>query len=213
MSAQKRPRPWKWTTSVFARNLFNLCRMLHLYISTAVFSLLMFFAVTGITLNHPTWTGQGTDHEQQFSLLAPEKNNNEFFDPAPLLNLLESEFGLRGASEVNFDLEMGEVTVDFSIPAGYAFALWELDSGSVEVGYHRGTFLALMNDLHKGRHTGGVWSWLIDVVAVSVVLFSVTGIIILLQQAKRRIRGLYLVVAGTLTPIIIYLLWVPHISS
>jgi hypothetical protein len=68
-----------------------------------------------------------------------------------------------------------------------------------------------MNDLHKGRHTGEYWSWLIDISAVFMLLFSFTGLIILFQQLKRRGTGLWLLMWGTATPVLIYLIWVPRI--
>ena len=135
MRTKKTSKIWSWTSSPAAKKLFVTSRMLHLYVSAALFSLLIFFCVTGITLNHIDWLSSGEE---------------------------------------------------YSIPAGYAFATWYIYQGTVEVEYQKGSIIAIMNDLHKGRHTGKYWRWLIDISAVFMLLFSLTGLIILFQQLKRR---------------------------
>jgi hypothetical protein len=52
---------------------------------------------------------------------------------------------------------------------------------------------------------------LLDISAVLMLLFSFTGLIILFQQLKRRGTGLWLLMWGTATPVLIYLIWVPRI--
>jgi hypothetical protein len=47
-------------------------------------------------------------------------------------------------------------------------------------------WVAYFNDLHKGRNTGIAWTIFIDVVAVAVLFFSLTGLVLLWIQAGRR---------------------------
>ena len=51
-------------------------------------------------------------------------------------------------------------------------------------------FLAVINDLHKGRDTGPAWSALIDVSAVLMTLISLTGLVLLFYLKLRRVPGL-----------------------
>ena len=37
------------------KNTLSLSRLIHVYVSMALLTLLLFFSVTGITLNHPEW--------------------------------------------------------------------------------------------------------------------------------------------------------------
>ncbi len=69
--------------------------------------------------------------------------------------------------------------------------------------------MALMNDLHKGRDTGQVWSWVIDLAAILMLIVSVTGFYLLLKLRNRKTSGIVTCAAGTLLLIIVYLLWVP----
>ena len=213
MRSKKISKIWSWTSKPAAKKLFSISRMLHLYVSAALFSLLIFFCVTGITLNHIEWLSNAENFTTSLKLPAIQTPLEELskLNTAPFNQLLTDSLGLGKAKEINIDFEMGEVTADYSLPAGYAFATWYIYEGTVEVDYQKGSVFAIMNDLHKGRHTGEYWGWLIDVSAVFMLLFSLTGLIILFQQLKRRGTGLWLLMWGTATPILIYLVWVPRI--
>lgn len=39
-----------------SRQLYSVLRWLHVYVSMLSFLTILFFAITGITLNHPEWT-------------------------------------------------------------------------------------------------------------------------------------------------------------
>jgi hypothetical protein len=47
-------------------------------------------------------------------------------------------------------------------------------------------WIAYFNDLHKGRNTGIAWTIFIDVVAIAVLFFSITGLVLLWIQARQR---------------------------
>ncbi|MBD1390734.1 PepSY-associated TM helix domain-containing protein [Neiella sp. HB171785] len=192
--------------------MFSLCRWLHIYVSCALFSLLLFFAVTGITLNHPHWAATPVEHLQQLPL--PPQLLVPVDGELPLHKLqrhIEQLTGLESPRRVDVDLALGEITYDFPVPAGYAFVTVLTDSQQIEIEYQRGRLLALLNDLHKGRHSGASWSWLIDISAGLMVLFAVTGIVILLQNAKHRNQAWLLVLLGTATPCLLYLCTVPRL--
>ena len=65
--------------------------------------------------------------------------------------------------------------------------------------------MAWLNDLHKGRHTGPVWSVLIDVTAGLLGVMAVSGIWLLLYVRRRRTSGLWVGLVGTL------LLWLVYV--
>lgn len=208
---------WAWSTTATAKRVFAFCRWLHIYMSSALFALLIFFCVTGITLNHLAW----------FDDKGAQKTSNVNLPPQ-LLQTLERSFqanaqwplkslqqfvsdttGLQKADKINIDNEVGEITFDYSLPAGYTFVTIFIEQGEMEVDSKTGSFVALINDLHKGRHTGQQWSWLIDSSAILIVLFSITGLVILLQNHKHRVTGLLLCAMGTALPFVAYLLFVP----
>ena len=56
---------------------------------------------------------------------------------------------------------------------------------------------AVLDDLHKGRDTGPVWSAVVDISAALTALASVTGLLLLFYVKRRRARGLLAALAGT----------------
>lgn len=204
---------WQWTKSQRARAIFSACRWLHVYVSSALFGLLIFFCVTGIFLNHLDWfESEGAFEEVSKNLPEHLRDGLARGEAAVVDDLkvfINQEWGLENPRKVDMDFEVGEVVFDFSLPAGYALVTFEAGSDEVLMEKQKGTVLAVLNDLHKGRHTGAQWSWVIDLSAVLITFLSLTGLVILFQQAKWRLSGLVLVIAGVLAPFLIYLIWVP----
>lgn len=196
--------------------MFSFSRWLHIYVSTALFSLLVFFCFTGITLNHAAWFSN--DGEQQLkiaplpqSLLSSLTNDDEL----ALFNLqqhIEKLIGLDQVRSIDVDKDLGEISFDYPIPAGYVFVTVYLDSSEIEIEKKSGSLIGLLNDLHKGRHSGEFWSWLIDLSAGLMLIFSLTGLVILLQNNKRRVKGIIYLLLGSFAPWFAYLFMVPRIS-
>lgn len=204
---------WRWTKAPFARRLFAICRWLHVYLSTALFALLLFFSLSGFTLNHASWfTADGAQGVETFPLedevhrllLAPA-----VFPTEQLTAYIDRRFGLKNPRSIDLDLELGEVSLDYPLPAGYAFITVFIDSKALELEYRRGSIVALLNDLHKGRASGAEWSLLIDLSAIVMALFSIAGLVILLQHKKYRSTGLLAVAIGMLFPVALYFCYVP----
>jgi hypothetical protein len=66
----------------------------------------------------------------------------------------------------------------------------------------------VLNDLHKGRHSGPVWAMFIDLIAIACVVFSVTGFGLLWLYARGRRVTWPLVALGLVLPFILFLLFV-----
>lgn len=207
---------WAWTKSKSAKQIFSICRWLHIYLSTALFSLLIVFCFTGILLNHPGWlSGKTEAGEKNISLPANLVESLAANDTPPVEEIrryIEQETGLREPRKIDMDLELGEITFDYPLPAGYAFITVLTGDAEVIMDYETGNLWAVLNDLHKGRHTGPFWSWVIDLSAAFMIVFAITGLVILLQVGKRRIMGLILVMLGTAFPWLIYIALVPGIN-
>lgn len=190
-------------------------RLLHIYSSMLVLILLLFFAATGITLNHPEWQ----------SSLGAESKALELKLPGPLQQLqwtddqlqqavqaekialwLRDEHQVQGAV-FNFSFEPDEqlLELDFKRPAGYSAVLVELETGRVELSTEYAGTLALLNDLHKGRYAGSSWKWLIDLTAVACLLFGISGFYLLWRQPSRRRAGVNTALFGLLLLLVAYL--------
>lgn len=190
-------------------------RWLHIYVSMAVFVVFVFFALTGITLNHPEWQLDAGKHSDNLQLqLPPELATLEFSEDQlqqaaqaqRIANWLRNEHQVQGAVfAFVYDAEERLLELDFKQPAGFANAQIELENGSVELSREFGGYLALLNDLHKGRYAGTAWKWLIDSVAVACLLFALSGFYLLWRQPARRWWGVQCALTGCGVMLLVYL--------
>ncbi|MEM5549166.1 PepSY-associated TM helix domain-containing protein [Pseudoalteromonas neustonica] len=202
------------------RTLYSTSRALHIYLSTALLFLLILFCVSGIVLNHVDWL-EGDKSNGQLNTPIPtdlldKAQQNLTTLPALYPEIeayLAAQYGLTKVKSIEWEKEDALVILDYPLPAGFAFAELDFTSGELNLEYQTGGILSLIGDLHKGRHTGEAWSWVIDISAVLMILFSITGMIILFQNRKKRLVGIWLTVLGVATPAVIYLCWVPQLKG
>ena len=218
MTKQKtkdKTKQWRWVKKPVAKKVFSVSRWLHVYLSTLLFSLMVFFCITGITLNHPASAGK-SHPEQTIEMTIPASLQaaleKDFSAALPLVQrFVEAEWGLSEPRSIDMDIELKEINLDYPLPAGYVFVTLLAEGGVIERASQQGGIVALFNDLHKGRHSGEAWSWLLDISAVLMTLFSVTGMVILLQHKHYRGYGLLFAFLGVLSPVAIYFMWVPSL--
>jgi len=193
-------------------------RWLHVYLSMLGFFALVFFAVTGITLNHPDWfyAGHEARREVQGKIdLALLGVDSDAPDDAPdsvdklaVVELLRDRHDLKGALS-EFSVDEYQCIVVFKGPGYAADAFIDRPTGEYDLAEVRKGAVAVINDLHKGRDTGPAWSWVIDISAVVMTIASVTGVILLLFFRRRRLTGLIAAAVGTVVVILVYVLCIP----
>lgn len=108
------------------------------------------------------------------------------------------------------DAEWSDAEAYVSMPRPGGDAWLSIDLGSGEVRYEdteRG-WISYFNDLHKGRHTGPLWGWFIDLFALACVIFSVTGLFLLQLHARQRSATWPLVALGLVLPLLIAILFI-----
>ena len=99
--------------------------------------------------------------------------------------------------------------VSFKGPGYSADTFIDRESGHYSVTELDHGLTALINDLHKGRDTGAVWSAVIDLSAALMILISLTGLVLLFYLKLKRVSGVMVALAGTAVLIVIYWFWVP----
>lgn len=77
--------------------------------------------------------------------------------------------------------------MDFKGPGYNASVFVDVTSEFVEVETTNYGVIALLNDLHKGRNSGEVWKWFIDITALLMIFFVLTGVCLLLPKKRRLI--------------------------
>ena len=186
------------------------------WISAAVSLIgLMLFAVTGITLNHAAQIPSEPVTVETTAVLPPPllvrlaAMPEETTDPVP-------EAVARWAAQA-FDVSLAglptettldEVYVALPRPGGDGWLTIDRSTGEA---LHETTtrgWVAYLNDLHKGRNTGTVWYWFIDVFAVACVIFAVTGFALTWMHARKRPLTWPLLGLGLLIPVAIAFLFI-----
>lgn len=181
-------------------------RLIHAYTSMIALLLVLFFGITGITLNHPEWTFGDAP-------TTTTKTGTMTFEVAPDGNvdyLRVSEF-LRDRYAISADVSDYQTTgnqgsISYRAPGYAADASFDTSTGAYRVTIEQQGFVGVMNDLHKGRDAPGAWKWVIDVSAGLLVLVSVTGLGIQLFQRKRRTRALVFAGLGLVATVV--LVWI-----
>jgi uncharacterized protein len=192
------------------RRFAHISRWLHTYLSMLSFTILLFFAATGLTLNHADWfEGQRSAARYQGTLDASWTNaaDPKTVQQEKIADFLRRTHGVKGAvSDVHVDDEQCEVV--FKGPGYEADASIDRKTGKYDLSVSRFGFVAVMNDLHKGRDTGSKWSTIIDFSAVLMTFVSLTGLTLIFFLNKRRMFGLLIAATGALLCYLAYAMWV-----
>ncbi|MGB7963968.1 MAG: PepSY-associated TM helix domain-containing protein [Propionicimonas sp.] len=181
-------------------------RRLHSWLSLVSLLVVLFFAVTGLTLNHQDWTfGQEPVTTTTTGTLPEGSVTRGTIDFLAVSEYLRATQGASGEiTDHGVDGSTGRVT--YQGPGYTATATFETSTRAFSLASTRYGLVAIANDLHKGRHTSQAWSWLIDIAAVGLALVAITGLLLQLFIARSRRLGLILVGIGVVAGIVLVLL-------
>lgn len=178
---------------------------------------LLLFAFTGITLNH------AAEIESR-----PQVTTRTLSVPSAIVEALAKAPPVNGKGRVPGDVKAwaadalriaidGDIEADWSSdelyvplprPGGDAWLNIDLASGEATYELTDRGWVAYLNDLHKGRHTGVAWKAFLDVFAVACCVSCVTGLVLLQMYARGRQTTWPLVGFGVLIPVVLSLLFV-----
>lgn len=185
--------------------LYKWARWLHVYISTGTLLLVLFFSLTGITLNHPDWLLGSQMVRQTLEGTLPET-----WKTGDTVNWLEiSEYlrtlGVHGQVS-DYRNDEKEAQMSFSAPGYSADAFIDMATGSYSLSTDSQGWVAVLNDLHRGRDTGIVWRWVVDLSGFFLVFVSLTGLVLLLVLKKIRLGGLLAMGLGSVLTIVLMIM-------
>lgn len=171
---------------------------------------MLLFTVTGITLNHASAIGAQPQVRRSEARLPPAMlraleggpGAGRHRLPASVAGWLGDTFQIRaGAAEPEWS--EADIYVSLPRPGGDAWLTIDRRSGAVTHEVTTRGAIAYLNDLHKGRHTGPVWSLFIDVLAAACLVFTISGLILLQTHAAKRPSTWPLVGFGVLLPVVL----------
>ena len=172
----------------------SVLRWLHIYTSMTSLMVVLFFAATGVTLNHPDWLSTERTEEATGTLPANWKTAKGI-DWLVVAEHLRATNGVHGTvADRREDDREGSLT--FRAPGYSADCFIDVRTGSYKLNVSYQGAIGVINDLHRGRDAGSAWAWLIDVAGVFLVLLSLTGLGLLFYLRKVRLKALLVMTAG-----------------
>jgi hypothetical protein len=188
------------------------------WISSAIcLTAMLLFSITGFTLNHAAQIESKPDLTRIKSAVpaallpalrayAEQHVDAEAPLPAPLVEWANSAFpvDLHGRSA---EWSEEDAYVALPRPGGDAWLRVNLN-GEAEYELTSRGAISWLNDMHKGRNTGPVWSWFIDLFALACLVFCITGFLIMKIHAANRPSTWPVIGFGIVLPAVLALLFV-----
>ena len=176
--------------------LHAAARWLHICLSMVSFAVVLFFAVTGITLNHPElFSGHTKTVLRQGQIDSAAQAMLHAGDAVHVADELKKREALHGRLH---DPQCDEQQCQFSFRApGYtADGFVDRAVGSYTLTVVSADWLGVMNDLHRGHDADPLWHGLLDVTAGILCLVSISGLLLVALLHRRRVAMFLLLLAG-----------------
>lgn len=183
----KHPRPLRL-------RIHSLLRWLHIYTSMVSLVAVLFFAATGITLNHPDWLA-GESTRELTGKMPPTWKTAAGVDWMVVDEILRNTQGVHGTLS-DHRADDAEASVTFKAPGYGADCFIKLADGTYRLTVSYQGAIGVLNDLHRGRDSGRSWAWLIDIAGFFLAFLSLTGLGLLWYLKKVRLKGFATLVAG-----------------
>lgn len=180
-------------------------RIIHVYTSMVALLLVLFFGITGVTLNHPTWSigSSVTTSTKTGTLPVPTSLENGSVNYLGVSELARKELGVSGEVE-GFDSAAGSATIRYRKPGYAADLTFSITDAKYElVTTQQGWFWGILNDLHKGRYADSSWKWLIDLSGILLVVMAFTGMVLQLMLKARRTSAFIVAGVGAVVTIVL----------
>lgn len=192
--------------------LFRQARIWHGYLSALAFAAMLFFAVTGLMLNHPGWLKVETAPPVRSSLtlsateLAAVKTAKA---PAEaLVATVGPRIKLVGALK-DSDVSGADLFVRLQGVRGSSDLRADLDSGRVTATVEADHPVSVLNGLHRASLAGAPWRFFVDAAAIALILVSLIGLVLFFSLRMRLKSSLALIAAGIAAMVGLFLLTVP----
>jgi len=187
-------------------NFIKWLRKVHGWVGLWGAVLGLMFGATGFLLNHragPMKVPTGQPQVEELQMAVP---NKPFHSPMDMAKWLKGELKIDGKPgrmkrEPAHPVAWGDRStiqpefwqVGFAAPTQTVQAEYWVGNGFVAVKRTQNSFLATMTNLHKGTGLSIGWMLLVDTIAGSLILLSLTGVLLWTELNKRRVVGVALV--------------------
>jgi uncharacterized protein len=186
-------------------NIRLFVRQLH-WISAALSLFgLCFYAFTGFALNNEELFEPTHDITRTLKPIPAALVTNPISEQNKALssNTRSELSSLLGVDMTDAKVRVDQGKVSLSIPSPGVKTIVKIDQagGMLTLEQDKRGFFSALTDLHKGKNVRPIWGFVIDAIAISVLVFALSGLYLLVQQARQRGITWPLIAGGTFIPI------------
>lgn len=181
----------------------QLMRRLHAWTSMISLVAMIFFGITGVLLNHASWTLGSAQSTVTTTGTLPETSLPESgIDYLAISEYIRSAEGVTGT--VNGHGVSGtEGFINYLGPGYQANLRFDTTTRAYTLTVQRTGWVGTVNDIHRSKGTGNVWSWVNDLAGGLLVFIGVTGLAItLMTRSKNKRRDLILAGMGLIAVVV-----------
>jgi len=171
---------------------------------------MLLFAVTGITLNHAGHIEARPAVSERTATMSkplldqikavPDEGKGAVSEAIAAWVSEAMRVDIRGREA---ELSPNEIYIALPRPGGDAWLSLDRQTGEARYELTDRGWISYLNDLHKGRNTGAVWSLFLDLFAVACIIFCLTGLVLLQLLSHARPSTWPLVGLGLVIPALI----------
>lgn len=185
--------------SVSKGEFYRQCRIWHGYLSAFAFLALLFFAATGILLNHPGLikVTQPKGVEKSF-ILTPTAIGElrAANDPGPVLVLMARDHAKLAGRLKESQTVGDDIFVRMQGVRGSTDLRANLAEGKAEITVEPQHPIAIFNALHRAELAGDLWRYFVDVIAGVLIVMALIGYVLFLSLRFRLKTALAISVAS-----------------
>lgn len=176
---------------------------------------LMLFAITGFTLNHAAEIEASPASIERTAQLPPallarvepdDAPDSKKPLPADVAKFVGEKLAMPTAGDAEWSIDT--VYLALPRPGGDGWISIDRETGAVTSEVSSRGWVAYLNDLHKGRNSGPVWKWFIDIFVLACIVFTLTGLVLLWMHSKHRRSTWPIVAAGLAIPALLAIFFI-----
>jgi hypothetical protein len=202
------------STPSYTFSMNALIRDIHIFSAMLVLLLMLFFAVSGFFLAHPDLS-RGDSPTTQLTITSPAwLDNASQWDEKytqhglRLLLWLDKNHDVRG---VDFEFEWDDMDnlliVSLQSPGGNTLVEYFASEQRIVVEQSPFSFLDMLNNVHRAKHTSILWKYMSDVSAIVMVLFCLSGLwLALIHKHTRKASSQWLIAGSGAFVLVLYLM-------
>lgn len=179
-------------------SFYKLIRKIHLIATLLLATFILMYFVTGFMMIFEETFPR--DNVEVYKI-KERVDGIKAINADSLVNWSAFKYRLRGRHSINENNE--RIVVDFSHPGTIAKVrvLRSMDSVHVEV--KKGNFNTVLQQYHRlhgyaGGWTYKMWAFVYDLSAISMIVFSITGLYLWYKTERKRLAGWLVLIASTL---------------